>query len=513
MFPSRMTRDGEATRPFLGQKRKTTSRFLTGAAPRVPWKWPTIRAPLGLVVLVWAATILASSDARAGAFDGNDTGWEGASELLEIARSELGAPRVQAVAVLNWDEVQPEDGVLAIHPLQPMDAEETTAFMKAGGRLAILDDYGLGDETLKRFHIERGAAPTRPVAALRNRAALAIAEPVIDVVAGHSQGPHPIVAHVQQLVTNHPTGLRHPNLSPVLKIRSIGEPDTIIAVAGLVGKGRLFAMSDPSAAINQMLRYPGNRAFVAGLARYLVDDDGTTHRQGRLFLVVNKFSEEGSFGGKTSLQKDLESQLRALANALAEARRDGFPGWAHVALAAVAALVLALWVGRTTARPYKGPLPRYARAVPLVAQGGVAGRFAVLAAPSSPRSLALLELKSALYEALVHKLSLGADPAPDALAKIARTAGALDDGAYTSLMDVLALMHATEAAVVAGRPSRISRAALGRAAKVVHAVLAACGADGGGDLRRHDVGSGAAAAPLSPSFPAAQNPNAGANAG
>ena len=49
-----------------------------------------------------------------------------------------------------------------------MDAEETTAFMKSGGRLAILDDYGLGDETLRRFHIERTSAPSRPVAALRN---------------------------------------------------------------------------------------------------------------------------------------------------------------------------------------------------------------------------------------------------------------------------------------------------------------------------------------------------------
>ena len=482
-----------------------TSRSPVGARARAAWKSPSLRPRLSLAMLVGMAAILASADARAGAFDVNDTGWEGASELLEIARSELGATRVQAVAVLNWDEVQPEDGVLAIHPLQPMDADETSAFMKAGGRLAILDDYGLGDETLRRFHIERAPAPSRPVAALRNRAALAIAEPVIDVVAGHSQGPHPVAAHVQQLVTNHPTGLRHPNLSPVLKIRSIGEPDTIIAVAGQVGKGRLFAMSDPSAAINQMLRYPGNRAFVAGLARYLVDDDAATHRQGRLFLVVNKFGEEGSFGGKASLRKDLESQLRAIANALAEARRDGFPGWAHVALAAVAALVLALWVGRTTARPYKGPLPRYARAVPLVAQGGIAGRFAVLAAPSSPRSLALLELKSALYEFLAHKLALEAEPTPEALGKLARKAGALDDGAYSSLMDVLALMHATEAAVVAGRQSRVSRAALERASSVVHAVLAACGE--GGDLRRRD------AEPPLPSDSAVQNPNAGANAG
>jgi hypothetical protein len=408
----------------------------------------------------------------------NDTGWEGASELLEIARGELGMARVHAVAVLDWDDVQPEDGVLAIHPLEPMDAEETTAFMKAGGRLSILDDYGLGDETLKRFHIERTAAPSRPVAALRNRAALAIAEPVLDVVAGHSQGPHPVVARVQQLVTNHPTGLRHPNLSPVLRIRAVGEPDAIIAVAGQVGKGRLFAMSDPSAAINQMLRYPGNRAFVAGLARYLVDDDGPQRRQGRLFIVANKFSEEGSYGGKTALHKDIESQLKALANSLAEARREGFPGWAHVILAALAAVGAAIWVVRASARPYRNPQPRYARAVPLVAQGGIAGRFAVIAAPSSPYSLALLELKSALYEALAVRFNLAFDPAPEGLAKIVWNAGALDESGYSALKEVLALMHQVETAVVAGRPAPVSRAALTKAAAVVRDVLAASRADG-----------------------------------
>jgi hypothetical protein len=474
MFTSRMTRDSEATRPIGDESAGT-------AAPDRPVTsrpHAGVRKAAIVAILASIAWILASAEARAGAFEFSDTGWEGASELLEIARAELGAARVHPVATLNWDEVQPEDGVLAIHPLQAMDPEETTAFMKAGGRLAILDDYGLGDETLKRFHIERAPAPTRPVAALRNKPALAIAEPVIDVVAGHSQGPHPVAAHVPQLVTNHPTGLRHPNLSPVLKIRSIGEPDTIIAVAGQVGKGRLFAMSDPSATINQMLRYPGNRAFVAGLARYLVDDDGPTHRQGRLFIVANKFAEEGSYGGKGSIRKDLESQLRALANALADARREGFPGWSLIAFSALAAALVALWAARSSARPYKGPLPRYARAVPLVSQGGVAGRFAVLAAPSSPRSLALLELKSALHEALGYKLDLGAEPAPEALAKMARKAGSLDDAAYSALKEILALMQHTEASVVAGRPTRVSRAALARASAVVRSVLAACGADG-----------------------------------
>jgi hypothetical protein len=426
-----------------------------------------------------ALIALTPGAAIAGAFDVNDTTWEGCSEFLEVARTELGPARVQTVAVLDWSEVTPEDGVIALHPLQAMDAEETTAFMKAGGRLAIVDDYGRGEETLTRFKIDRIPPPTRPVEALRNRPSLAIAEPVIDVVAGHSVGPHPVVGQVQRLVTNHPTGLRHPNLSPVLRIRAIGEPDVIVAVAGQVGKGRLFAMSDPSALINQMLRYPGNRAFVAGLARYLVDDDGQKRRRGRLFIVANRFDEQGSFGGETTLGKEVSAELKAIANALEEARQTGLPGWVLILFAAIMSLGLAIWVGRSSAKPYKSPLPRYARPTPLVAQGGAAGRLAVLAAPSSPRSLAMLELKSALIEALSARFNLAAEPSPDHLLRIVRRESALDEGSHSALKEVLATMQRVEASMVAGRPVTVSMSALTRAAEVVRKVLRACGAESG----------------------------------
>ena len=271
-----------------------------------------------------------------------------------------------------------------------MDEGDAAGFMKAGGRLAVLlDEDGAGEEMLARFRIYRCAPPSRPVDALRNRAAFAIAEPVVDVVAGHVTGPHPVVARVQQLVTNRPTTLRHPALSPVLRIPAIDETNAILAVAGQVGKGRLFAMGDASAVINEMLRFPGNRAFVSGLVHYLVDDDGAMHRQGRLWIVTNRFGEEGSFGGQGALRKDVEASLKSVSSFFAEARRDGFPPWTHLALAVGAALGLAAWVARASAKPYKSPLPRYARPTPLVAQGGVAGplrrpRGALLAAQPGP---------------------------------------------------------------------------------------------------------------------------------
>lgn len=431
---------------------------------------PSLLACLAGVV----ALLSAVRSSWAGPFDVSDTTWEGCAQLLEIARAELGDARVKPVAVLDWSVVAPEDGVLVLHPLLDMNPDDSTAFMKAGGRLAILDDYGHGDSVLTRFRIERVPPPARPVSALRNRPALAIAEPVVDVVAGHATGPHPVAARVQRLVTNHATALRHPNLSPVLRVRAVGEPDAIVAVAGQVGRGRLFAMSDPSAVTNQMLRYPGNRAFAAALSRYLVDDDGTQRRGGRLFIVSRRFTEEGTFGGEETLGKSIEHQLRALASALADARREGLPSWLYVTLAAGAGLAVAAWVGRSSARPYGTPTPRYARRTPVVAQGGVAGRCAVLAAASSPRGLVLLELKSALMEAVIHHFALPGEPGPEVLEQLLAERG-IDPTLIANLRIVLRSMKRVESAVVGGRAPNVPGAELERAGEVVRETMVACG--------------------------------------
>lgn len=476
MLAASMTQDGVGSPEQ--ERHATQACKASSSSPKAPKRarGAAKRARRSLALCVALGIGLTAMDARAAAFDVADTTWEGCSELYGLAVNELGDGRVKAVAVLDWNEVTPNDGVLVLHPLQSMDPEETAAFMKAGGRLAIVDDYGRGEETLRRFHIERTVLPSRPVAALRNNPQLAIAEPVVTGDKGQLTGPHPVVASVQQFVTNHATGLRHPNLSPVLEVRAVGEPPTIVAVAGQVGKGRLFALSDPSGLMNQMLRYPGNRAFAVGLAHYLVDEDGGERQSGRLFIVANRFSEEGSFGGKSTLRKDIEGQLRSIGDALAEARQNGLPTWAHWVLALAAVLGVAAWVARAAGRPYKSPQPRFARPVPLVAQGGVAGRFALLSAPSSPPGLLLLELKSALVESLSHKLGAPLDPSPEAVVSAAERAGGLDERGRSALKEVLAVMQKAEASVVAGRPVRVPRAALRNAAAVVKDVLARAGA-------------------------------------
>jgi Domain of unknown function (DUF4350) len=360
-----------------------------------------------------------------------------------------------------------------LHPTQPLDAGEASDFMKGGGRLAVVDDYGRGDEILHRFKIERTSMPSKPVATLRNNPALPIAEPWIDPKRPNS-APHPVAANVKRLVLNHPVALVHPDLSSVLMVRAVGSEPAIIAVAGQVGKGRLFAMGDPSSLINEMLRYPGNRAFAAGLVRYLAGGD--EHSQARLFILTNKFSEEGSVGGDKSIAKEIEQFAQSLGDSLSDARHNGLPKWLFIALAAAIIVGMAIWVARSSGKPYRNPTPRYARPTPLVARGGVAGRFALLAAPTSSKALVLLELKSAVGEALSQRL--GIDPNPSSAAMIgALKARQVPAETIAAFEEVLRQMQRAEALMQAGGQMRVGRDVVARAARVVEDVLNATSSD------------------------------------
>lgn len=430
-----------------------------------------------------AAATLAPSTATASAFDIGDGEWEGLSELYSIAKTELGPDRVKPVATLDWGALKADDGILFIHPTDTIDPTEGSEFMKLGGRLAVVDDFGKGDELLRRFKIQRVPMPGRPVAALRQNPELPIAEPWLEISRGQIGAPHPVVTNVKRLVLNHPMALVHPDLSPVLKVRLAGADDAIVAVAGQVDKGRLFAMSDPSAIINSMLRYPGNRAFAVGLVRYLANDGERV--QGRLFIVTNSFRQEGTVGGDRTVLQDVESALRSLADSLSDVRKTGFPSWLLAIFAAAGMALLGIWVARTSGKPYKSPMPRYARSTPLVARGGVAGRFAMLAAPSSPKGLVLLELKSALFDAITDRFELGLSPTPDAVLGAVRGSNLVEPSLMTRLEHTVQQMLKTEAAMVAGAGARVRRELVQDAHEVVAEVVDACEA-----LRPHRRGAG-----------------------
>jgi hypothetical protein len=370
--------------------------------------------PISAAAGLLFASLLLVASAWGKAFEIADTSWEGTSELYALSQQQLGKDKVQVAALVDYDHLTKEDALLLLHPERELDYNELSAFLRAGGRMAVLDDRGEAAHFLARFQIHRVEAPRSPAQSLRDNPKLAIAVPAVEHVAGQEQNRHPVVVGVDRVVTNHPTALVHPNLTQVLKIPALGEPDATLAVTGIIAKsGRLFAMGDPSVLINEMLRYPGNRAFASGLLKYLAENDAGISRGGKLYILANDFGQKGHFGGSRGAFADLANLSETLSELTTEVEKNGLPGALALALAVLASSGALAWVVHYSSRRYRRSVPRYALAPLLVAQGGLAGRAAVLSAPTTDPALVLLELRSALSEALAQRLHLSRLASPD----------------------------------------------------------------------------------------------------
>jgi hypothetical protein len=370
---------------------------------------------------------------------------------------------------------------LILHPTRALSSARVSKFLRAGGRVAIIDDFGAGARILEHFGIERIPIPSRPMATLRHNADLAIAEPVREPLEGRGEQVHPTVENVERLVTNHPTGLRHPKMGQVLKIRGVDEPDVVLALAGELDEvklGKLFAMGDPSALINQMLRYPGNRAFATGLIHYLAPNVGGEARggetRGRLLVLANDFSETGvSESGLGDLVSDLDGRLETAVRELKRLFQGGLSGLVGVVAAALVALGVGLWTTSVASRAYQRKVPSFARPINLLAQGGAAGRAAVLSAPGTPHALVVLELKSALEEGMAHELGFAANLAPPQLLAEIANLRVLDERRQRSLKAVLLEMANVETLVTAGQAQIVRKSDAARLAGIVFDLLQA----------------------------------------
>ncbi len=401
---------------------------------------------------VWAAVLLTTALTAGVAIakpldlDGHD--WEGLSDFLQAAHEEIGDGRVIATSTLDFDDVKKEDGIVLVHPERSLDVESLASFMRSGGRVVLLDDFGTGDALLRHFGLQRVPMPSRPAEFLRNNPQFAIAEPA---------GTHPVVRDVAKLVTNHPTGLRHPDLSPVLKLRGIDEPDVLLAEAGAVGEGRLLAVGDSSVVMNSMLRFPGNRAFARGIVRYAVEDDNRFKRSGRLFVASGAFEQKGSFGEREGFAKEWHERARDAGDALRTAQKDGLPPSVAYTLAILVGLGIVLWVGARAGRTHRASPPRFTRGISILAQGGMAGHAAVIGAPKTSRALALLELKSALEEGLAGALGLELVPSHEELTRRVSEARILDADGMRTLKDLLLRMASVETMVLSRRTDAMER--------------------------------------------------------
>jgi hypothetical protein len=253
----------------------------------------------------------------------------------------------------------------------------------------------------------------------------------------------------------------------------------MLALAGAVGRGRLLAVGDASLGINAMLRYPGNRALSAALVRYLTEDDVWGKRDGKLYVLTNDFETVGSFGDDSRLGGATGDLRRTLVDTLEMLRHDGMPPLAAYLVALALGLAVVTWTSARAGRPHKAAVPRFARPVPGVAQGGVAGHAAIIAAPGTSRVLAMLELKNALEEDLTARLGLDRQPPHDELIARARAAGVLDPVQAVEVERLLTLLSQVEASLVSRHRTaadRVRDADVLRVAGRVRALLDEVGA-------------------------------------
>lgn len=421
---------------------------------------------------IGAALGLSLAPAEA-AYDPDDKGWEGCSELLELARAQLGSERVRSIENLDYSMLQPSDGVIFVYPEVEIRFHPLAAFLAAGGRAAVVDDHGSAESLLERFHIHRANAPASPALRVLDNAQLPVAVPAPSESSPTEPSDHPTLRGVTQVVTNHPTALRLESgieLTNLLLMPARGEPDGLLAVTGVIGDaracglggrgsvdspggrcGRLLAMADPSALINLMLRYPGNREFARGLVSYLLEDDAWGARGGNLYILHGRFGQAGSFGGAPGLEESLQEQQAALLAWLAEVKRNGLPEPLSIGLAALLGLGVAVWAGLASGQPYAPAVPAYAQPTPLINQGGFAGRFAVLASPSGDRGLILLELKRTLEAKLSSGLGLPLDSSSRVVLEALSGSDRLTQRSVQSLGDIFRRLSAAEAAVLQAR--------------------------------------------------------------
>jgi hypothetical protein len=407
----------------------------------------------------WVALALfLAREAKAEPFDPGGRDWEGYADFAEIARAKLGDDFVVASRI-DFDVVRSNDALILVHPEGRVDTGSISAFMAAGGRVVLIDDFGTGEGLLRRFGIRRVPTPARPSESLRRNPDLAIAEPI---GSGLAQG-------LTRVVTNHATALEEPTLTPFLEIRSETGAPAVIGMVGLVSSGALVVVGDPSALMNSMLRYRGNRKLGENLVAWS-SNGPNGRRSGKVYFASGAFDERGTFAA--SSEGTLPSSEPLAAELFFGSSSLG-PRAAHL-LAALLGLGVVVWIGSRAGRTYRIVEPRLLRRVPLLAQGGSAGRAAALGARHAPRDRALLEIGKALEEDLALALGLDRVPTHDALLQRLGVSQRLDGESLETVRNLLARVAHIDTLSRAGRTHALRRVSDGEvllAAKVALRVL------------------------------------------
>lgn len=299
---------------------------------------------MALSILRWPAAGAAQDD-----FDPGSTAWNGLSGLVEAAAD--ADVRLDTPERLDVADLSPTDAIVLVHPDRDLPISSLSAFLRAGGRIVLADDFGSGGDFLESFGIAR-IDPYDPPRTIRGNPHLPVAQVV---------GRHPLTEGVDMVVANHAQTLRHPELTPLLAFDDGGSQGLLLT--GAVERGRLVALSDSSVLINNMLQFQGNRELAANVMRYLGEG-----RSGRVFLITPGVPLVGRYGGAAGAPVDrLRDALRDLASA-------ELPATALTLLALVLIAILAVFA--VSSLPRRSPYTAERLWGPEPTGGGYAGRIA-----------------------------------------------------------------------------------------------------------------------------------------
>lgn len=297
-----------------------------------------------LCLLSWTTEATAQRD-----FDPGSTAWNGLSGLVEAAAD--ADIRLDTPERLDVANLSPTDAIVLVHPDRELPVPSLSAFLRAGGRVVLADDFGGGGEFLESFGIAR-VDPYEPPRTIRGNPNLPVA---------HVVGRHPLTEGVDMTVANHAQTLRHPELTPLLAFDDEGSQGLLLT--GAVERGRLVALSDSSVLINNMLQFEGNRQLATNLMRYLGEG-----RSGRVYLITPGVPLVGRYGGASGAPVErLRDALRDLASA-------ELPPTALTLLALVLVAILAVFA--VSSLPRRSPYTAERLWGPEPVGGGYAGRVA-----------------------------------------------------------------------------------------------------------------------------------------
>lgn len=207
-------------------------------------------------------------------YDAASRAWNGLSDFTALAAS--AGLTVEPATDVTWDSLSASRDVLFIlYPTRELDPVQLSAFLRAGGRVLLADDFGKADEALANLSLIRREAATVRARRWDGNPNLPIAEP----------GKHLLAKDVTELVTNHPRVLEVKRGEAAF---AFSGGDAVV-VAGDLGGGRYVVLSDPSVLINAMLAFDGNLTFALNLINYLAPHDP----RGRIILCAGDFTLHG----------------------------------------------------------------------------------------------------------------------------------------------------------------------------------------------------------------------------